>query len=33
MEEYIEAEPGDFVFIPADLAHVVGCPAAQQMPL
>lgn len=24
---YIEAGPGDFVYIPADLAHVVGCPA------
>jgi uncharacterized RmlC-like cupin family protein len=25
--EYIEAGPGDFVYIPANLAHVVGCPA------
>lgn len=24
---YVEAGPGDFVYIPADLAHVVGCPA------
>ena len=27
MEGYVEAEPGDFVYIPANLAHVVGCPA------
>ena len=27
MGEYMEAGPGDFVYIPADLAHVVGCPA------
>ena len=27
MDEYIEAGPGDFVHIPANLAHVVGCPA------
>jgi uncharacterized RmlC-like cupin family protein len=27
MDEYLEAGPGDFVYIPADLAHVVGCPA------
>ena len=27
MEEYLEAGPGDFVYIPADLAHLVGCPA------
>jgi uncharacterized RmlC-like cupin family protein len=27
MGDYIEAGPGDFVYIPADLAHVVGCPA------
>lgn len=27
MGEYLEAGPGDFVFIPANLAHVVGCPA------
>jgi uncharacterized RmlC-like cupin family protein len=27
MDEYLQAGPGDFVFIPADLAHVVGCPA------
>jgi uncharacterized RmlC-like cupin family protein len=23
---YVEAGPGDFVYIPADLAHVVSCP-------
>ena len=27
MADYIEAGPGDFVYIPAELAHVVGCPA------
>jgi len=27
MSEYIEAGPGDFAYIPANLAHVVGCPA------
>jgi uncharacterized RmlC-like cupin family protein len=27
MGEYIEAGPGDFVYIPANLAQVVGCPA------
>ena len=27
MDEYIEAGPGDFVYIRAYLAHVVGCPA------
>ena len=27
MEEHVEAGPGDFVYIPANLAHVVGCPA------
>ncbi len=27
MEEYLEAGPGDFAYIPANLAHVVGCPA------
>ena len=27
MDEYLEAGAGDFVYIPADLAHVVGCPA------
>lgn len=27
MDGYVEAGPGDFVYIPADLAHVVGCPA------
>ena len=27
MDEYLEAGPGDFVYIPADLAHVVGCSA------
>jgi uncharacterized RmlC-like cupin family protein len=27
MGEYVEAGPGDFVYIPANLAHVVGCPA------
>jgi uncharacterized RmlC-like cupin family protein len=27
MGGYAEAGPGDFVFIPAGLAHVVGCPA------
>jgi uncharacterized RmlC-like cupin family protein len=27
MERYLEAGPGDFVYIPADLAHLVGCPA------
>lgn len=27
MDGYLEAGPGDFVYIPADLAHVVGCPA------
>jgi uncharacterized RmlC-like cupin family protein len=27
MAEYLEAGPGDFVYIPADLAHLVGCPA------
>lgn len=27
MDEYLEAAPGDFVYIPADLAHLVGCPA------
>ena len=27
MEEYLEAGPGDFVYIPADLAHLVGCAA------
>ena len=27
MEEYLEAGPGDFFYIPADLAHLVGCPA------
>ena len=27
MDEYIEAGPGDFVYIPANLAHLVGCPA------
>jgi uncharacterized RmlC-like cupin family protein len=27
MDEYLEAGPGDFVYIPADLAHLVGCPA------
>lgn len=27
MDECLEAGPGDFVYIPADLAHVVGCPA------
>lgn len=26
MDGYVEAEPGDFVYIPANLAHVVGCP-------
>jgi uncharacterized RmlC-like cupin family protein len=30
MDEYIEAGPGDFVYIPADVAHVVGCPAASE---
>ena len=27
MGEYIEGGPEDFVYIPANLAHVVGCPA------
>ena len=27
MGEYVEAGPGDFVYIPANLEHVVGCPA------
>ena len=27
MGEYLEAGPDDFVYIPADLAHLVGCPA------
>lgn len=27
MEGYVEGGPGDFVYIPANLAHVVGCPA------
>ena len=27
MGGYVEAGPGDFVYIPANLAHVVGCPA------
>lgn len=27
MDEHLEAGPGDFVYIPADLAHLVGCPA------
>jgi uncharacterized RmlC-like cupin family protein len=27
MNEYLEAGPGDFVHIPANLAHVVGCHA------
>lgn len=27
MGEYVEAGPGDFVYIPANLAHVVGYPA------
>jgi uncharacterized RmlC-like cupin family protein len=26
MDGYVEAGPGDFVYIPANLAHVVGCP-------
>ena len=32
MDEYIEAGPGDFVYIPANLAHVVGCPAGGEPP-
>jgi uncharacterized RmlC-like cupin family protein len=32
MDEYIEAGPEDFVYIPANLAHVVGCPeGAEQL--
>lgn len=27
MSEYVEEGPGDFFYIPANLAHVVGCPA------
>jgi hypothetical protein len=27
MDGYLEAGPGDFAYIPANLAHVVGCPA------
>jgi uncharacterized RmlC-like cupin family protein len=27
MDDYIQAGPGDFVYIPAQLAHLVGCPA------
>jgi uncharacterized RmlC-like cupin family protein len=27
MDEYVEAGPGDFAYIPANVAHVVGCPA------
>ncbi|MGH3090399.1 MAG: cupin domain-containing protein [Rubrobacteraceae bacterium] len=27
MDEYVEAGPGDFACIPANLAHLVGCPA------
>ncbi|CAA9444989.1 MAG: hypothetical protein AVDCRST_MAG02-350 [uncultured Rubrobacteraceae bacterium] len=27
MDEHLEAGPGDFVYIPADLAHLVGFPA------
>lgn len=27
MGDYVEAGPGDFAYIPANLAHVVGCPA------
>ena len=27
MDEYVEGGPGDFAYIPANLAHVVGCPA------
>ncbi len=27
MEDYLEAGPGDFVYIPAGLVHAVGCPA------
>lgn len=30
MDEYIEAGPGDFAYIPANLAHVVGCPAGSE---
>lgn len=26
MDDYVEGGPGDFAYIPADLAHVVGCP-------
>jgi uncharacterized RmlC-like cupin family protein len=28
--DYIEAGPGDFVYIPANLAHVVGCPEGSE---
>lgn len=27
MDDYVQAGPGDFVYIPAQLAHLVGCPA------
>ena len=30
MDEYVEAGPGDFAYIPANLAHVVGCPAGSE---
>ena len=30
MDQYIEAGPGDFAYIPANLAHVVGCPAGSE---
>jgi uncharacterized RmlC-like cupin family protein len=31
MDGYVEAGPGDFVYIPANLAHVVGCPAGGEL--
>jgi uncharacterized RmlC-like cupin family protein len=27
MDEYVQAGPGDFAYIPANLAHLVDCPA------
>jgi uncharacterized RmlC-like cupin family protein len=30
MGGYVEAGPGDFVHIPAELPHVVGCPAGSE---
>lgn len=30
MGEYVEGGPGDFAYIPANLAHVVGCPTGSE---